>query len=63
MLKNVIKDWDIKSYDNYVTVVGKIYNDSKKGIKDGSDFETTPIFKIDFANGVVQTLTSIYNLA
>lgn len=66
METNLLKNWEVKFYDRgdykYITVVGDIYNDVKKRFEDGDCIETSRVVKIDFANGVVETLNSVYHL-
>lgn len=63
---NLLKNWEVKFYDKadkkYITVVGDVYNDIKHRFEDGACIETSRIVKIDFANGIVETLNSVYHL-
>ena len=65
METNLLKDWGIRFYafdGGYITVAGAIYNDIKKRFEDGTRIQTSRVVKIDFANGIVETLNSVYHL-
>lgn len=60
---NLIKNWNIENaYDGSVMIVDNIYNDTKGRFVDGTSIHTSRVMSIDFANGVVKTRNSFYNL-
>lgn len=62
MITNYIKNWKIEKVGNSVVIFGEIYNDIKKRFPDGTEIHTSKVLKIDFINGIVETLNSVYHL-
>ena len=59
---NLLKNWTIERWGSGVVVIGKIYNDTKNRFADGTSIHTSKLTHCDFANGVIETLNSTYNL-
>lgn len=63
METNVLKYWKIlRANDADVVIVGDIYNDIKKRFENGTTIQTSKVLKIDFVNGICETLNSVYHL-
>lgn len=63
MKTNYLKNWELhKTIGGSVVVTGTVYNDIKKRFKDGAQIVTSRVLKINFVEGVVETLNSIYHL-
>lgn len=62
MQTNLLKNWVVKEIHKGCVVEGEIFDDIKKRWKDGTRIHTSRVLKIDFVNGVVETLNSVYHL-
>ncbi len=60
---NFLRNWRVDNFwDGSVVIHGEIYNDAKHRFSDGTHIRTSRLRRIDFIEGIAETMHTIYIL-